>query len=136
MEGRATRRVSHAFDGLPIGLGPTPLWDLAIQAPRAPQRDRCNRQHHPGQLPVTDFLDHLYHCVTPSWLSSHACDTFFLASHMPLGLSENPATLRVVGHKTERIRTKRTVRIARKRVRQLGGRASRTEGVRTINPAD
>lgn len=120
----------------PIGLQPTPLRHLVVQAPGAPESNRCNRQHHPGQLPVTDFLDHLHHCVTPSWLASHACDTSLLASHMPLGLSENPAILRVVGHKNERIRTKRTVRIARKRVRQLGGRASRTEGVRTINPAD
>ena len=83
----------------PIGLQPTPLRHLVVQAPGAPESNRCNRQHHPGQLPVTDFLDHLHHCVTPSWLASHACDTSLLASHMPLGLSENPAILRVVGHK-------------------------------------
>lgn len=85
---------------------------LARQPPGAPESDRGNRQHHPGQLPISNFLDDLYHASTPfSVLITLAVIPATKARHMPLGHDQNSGVFADSRPENERIRTGRTVRL-------------------------
>ena len=86
--------------------------NLAGESPRAPQRNGRDSQHHPGQLPISNFLDDLYHASTPfSVLITLAVIPATKARHMPLGHDQNSGVFADSRPENERIRTGRTVRL-------------------------